>query len=95
MKYTKIGGIINSTVAAIEAPERAIPPEPIVDITVGKVFSDSLKIVPLGTVDYISRNENRNSVNTQGRTFGKTTLQKVINQSAPSMRAASIIASGT
>ena len=51
MRYTKIGGIIIITVAAIAAPEREIPPVAIVDITVGRVFSDSLKIVPVGTVD--------------------------------------------
>jgi len=41
------------TVAAIAAPERDIPPALIVDITVGRVFKDSLKIVPVGIVAQI------------------------------------------
>ena len=47
-KYTKIGGTISSTVAAITLPERAIPLAAIWFMATGRVFRFSLKMVPLG-----------------------------------------------
>ena len=80
------------TDVAIELPERARPPAAIVDITVGKVFNDSEKIVPEGTEFQIPKNENITSVKTHGFTIGKTILVNIPIHPAPSICAASISA---
>ena len=49
----------NITVAAIALPERAIPPEEIVLITLGSIFNSSLKIVPCGCIFHKSLKANK------------------------------------
>ena len=76
-KYTKIGGIIRSTVAAITLPERAIPLAAIWFMATGRVFRFSLKMVPLGYMAHASRKANKDKVNQAGLTRGITRVQKM------------------
>ena len=90
-----MGGIIIITETAIELPVLASPPVAIVDITVGRVFSSSLNIVPAEPTFQSPKNVKSVSVKIQGLIIGNIILEKIPNQSAPSICAASISASGT
>ena len=75
-RYTAMGGIISSTVAAITLPEREIPLAAIWFIATGNVFKLSLKIVPLeGVTDQIPWKANNNNVIHAGLMIGITMRQ--------------------
>ena len=74
-----MGGIIMITDIAIAEPERANPPEAMVEVISGNVFMDSVKMVPDPVMVHISRKANNANVShagfTNGRAIWKNTLK--------------------
>ena len=85
IKYTIIGGIIMITDIAMAEPDRANPPDAMVEVISGKVFIDSVKMVPDPVMVHISRKANNAKVSHAGFTSGNAMRKKILNCPAPSI----------